>query len=75
MAIKDCPFCGSAGVKFTVSGSYGYYSSKTGHKCSNDKCPVKPEVQFDDEGYDWKLRKPTRIDSAKLSLDAWNTRA
>lgn len=73
--LKPCPFCGGEASFYTVSGSYGYYSSKTGVQCHNGDCLVHPKVSFDDEGYDWKKRRPIKLPSREQAITAWNTRA
>ncbi len=72
--LKPCPFCGGRAEIFGEPGSYGYYPSKTGARCANASCSVKPQVRFDNfEGKPTHKtkREPTSQDKA---ITAWNTR-
>lgn len=72
--LKPCPFCSGEAAVFHTPGSYGYYSAKTGVRCTDKHCLVKPSVAFDDEDYDWDARRTVSVPSLDQAVTAWNTR-
>ncbi|WP_425441510.1 Lar family restriction alleviation protein [Sphingopyxis flava] len=72
--LEPCPFCGGEAEVYSVAGSYGYYASKTGVRCTDEHCHVRPWVAFDDEEYDWNVRKHVAVNSLEKAVQAWNTR-